>query len=156
MGFLDKLKDIGKKAAFGALLAATHKYGTVSEGKYKGCQVATDAHGEILLFIMVAKEEARHVISEDIASADFTRVGNSKELYWLTLTFKSGETCKITLKEETEVGSALPTAAERLAAHYENMAKFLGYIAKQVEVTASGLDLINTVMRYANKPEFVV
>lgn len=153
MGFLDKLKDAGKKAAYGALLASVHKYGTVSDGKYKGCQVATDAHGEVLLFVMVAKESGRHNISEDFASADFRRVDNSNDLYWLELTFKSEETCRITLKAENEVGTALPTAEERLAAHYDNMAKFLGYIAKKVPVTASGLDLINLVMRYACKPE---
>ena len=153
MGFLDKLKGFGKKAAYGALLASVHKYGTVSDGKYKGCQVATDAQGETLLFVMVAKENGRHNIREDIASANFRRVGNSEDLYWLELTFKSGETCKITLKAENEVGTALPTAEQRLAAHYDNMAKFLGYIAKKVQVTEAGLDLINLVMRYANQPE---
>lgn len=149
MGFLDKLKDAGKKAAYGALLASVRKYGTVSEGKYKGCQVATDAQGETLLFVMAVKESGRHNIREDIASADFCRVGNSKELYWLELTFKSGETCKITMKEDAQAGSALPTAEQRLAAHYKDMATFLTYIAKKTQVTASGLDLINTVMRYA-------
>ncbi len=153
MGFMDKLKDMGKKAAYGAILASVHKYGTVSEGKYKGCQVATDAPGEVLLFVMVAKESGRHNIREDIASADFSRVGNSGDLYWLTLTFKSGETCRIVLKAENEVGTALPTAEERLAAHYKNMAIFLTHIATKVAVTASGLELINLVMRYANKPE---
>lgn len=153
MGFLDKLKDAGKKGAYGALLAATHKYGTVSEGKYKGCQVAIDAPGEILIFVMVAKESGRHTIREDIASADFCRVGNSDDLYWLELTFKDGETCRITMKAETEVGSALPTAEQRVAAHYKNMATFLKHIATKTDVTASGLDLINLVMRYACMPE---
>ena len=153
MGFMDKLKDAGKKAAYGAILASVHKYGTVSDGKYKGCQVATDAPGEVLLFIMVAKESGRHNIREDIASADFSRIGNSDELYWLELTFKSGETCKISLKEETEVGTALPSAEARLAAHYDNMAKFLTQIATKVQVSESSLHLINTVMRYARKPE---
>ena len=153
MGFMDKLKDAGKKAANGALLASVHKYGIVDDGKYKGCQVATDASGEVLLFIMVAKESGRHIIHEDIASADFCKVGHSDELYWLTLTFKSGETCRIVLKEETQIGSALPTAEQRLAAHYDNMAKFLTHIATRVEVTASGLELINVIMRYACKPE---
>lgn len=150
---MDKLKDVGKKAAMGAMLAAVHKYGTVTDGKYKGCQVGTDAHGEVLLFIMVAKENGRHNISEDITAADFRRVGNSKELYWLELTFKSGETCKITLKEESEVGSGLPTAEQRLAAHYQNMATFLKHIATKVPVTESGMELINLVMRYAGQPE---
>lgn len=155
MGFLDKLKGFGKKAAFGAILASTHKYGTVSEGKHKACQVAVDAHGEKLLFVMVAKLNAQYEIREEIASADFRRVGNSEHLYWLTLTFKDGQTSKISLQEETQVGSALPTAEERVAAHYSNMATFLAHIAKKVEVTPSGLELINLIMRYANKPEIV-
>ena len=153
MGFLDKLKDAGKKAAYGALLASVHKYGTVTNGKYKGCQVATDAPGEVLLFIMVAKESGRHNIREDIASADFRRLKEGGDVYWLTLTFKSGETCEITLIAENEVGTALPTAEQRLAAHYNNMAKFLGYIAKKVQVTESGMAMINLVMRYADQPE---
>ena len=153
MGFLDKLKNAGKKAAYGALLASVHKYGIVDDGKYKGCQVATDAPGEVLLFIMVAKESGRHNIREDIASADFRKVGNSGDLYWLTLTFKSGESCRIALSAENQVGTALPTAEERLAAHYKNMAIFLEHIAKKVEVTASGLEVINLVMRYACKSE---
>lgn len=153
MGFMDKLKDAGKKAAFGAMLAAVKKYGLVIAGKYKGCQVATDAHGEILLFVMVAKESGRHNIREDIRSMAMTISDNSNSHFHLTLTFKDGETCTIMLSKDEKQGSALPTAEQRVAAHYRHIAEFLMKLIDKVEFSEDTKAVINYIMRLTNNRE---
>lgn len=153
MGFMDKLKDAGKKAAFGAMLAATTKYGTVIKGKYKGCQVATDAPGEILLFVMVAKESGRHNIREDIKSMDFSIISIDASSFELTLEFKDGENCVISMHKDAKQGSALPTAEQRVAAQHKHIAEFLNKLVGKIEYSEQTKANINLIMRYTRQKE---
>ena len=153
MGFMDKLKSVGKKAAYGAILASVRKYGTVSEGKYKGCQIGADSHGETLLFIMVAKENGRHVIKEDISSIDFRSIDKNNDIFHLDLNFKDGEKSAVVVSSNKNQGSALPTAEQRLAAQFADMADFLTMFVGKVEYSNETKDLINLIMRYTGRKE---
>ena len=153
MGFMDKLKDVGKKAAYGAILASVKKYGTITDGKYKGCQVGADAHGETLLFIMVAKENGRHVIKEDIASIAFKSIDSTNDTFHLDLNFKDGEKSTVLMSSDKNQGSALPTAEQRLAAQYDHIAEFLLMFAYKVDFSADTKDAMNLIMRYTGKRE---
>ncbi len=153
MGFMDKLKQSGKKAVFGAMLASTKKYGYVVEGKYKGCQVATDAPGDILLFIMVAKENGRHNIREDISSMDFSIINLDTSSFQLTLEFKDGEKSVIAMCADEKQGSALPTAAQRVAAQHSHIAEFLLKLVHKLEYSEQTKANINLIMRYTGEKE---
>ncbi len=153
MGFMDKLKDAGKKALFGAMLASTKKYGYVLDGKYKGCQVATDAPGDILLFVMVAKESGRHNIREDIESMDFSVIDLDASSFQLTLMFKDGEKCVIAMRADEKIGSGLPTAAQRVAAQHSHIAEFLLKLVHKLKYSQETKANINLIMRYTGKKE---
>lgn len=153
MGFMDKLKEAGKKAVFGAMLASTKKYGFVVEGKYKGCQVATDAPGDILLFIMVAKENGRHNIKEDISSMDFSIINLDTSSFQLTLEFRDGEKSVIAMRADEKQGSALPTADQRVAAQHRHIAEFLLKLVHKLEYSEQTKANINLIMRYTGKKE---
>ena len=153
MGFMDKVKDAGKKALFGVMLASVKKYGTVTDGKYKGCQVATDAQGETLLFVMVAKESGRHKIKEDIQSMILKSINKDNKTFRLTLKFKDGEESVILMNSNEQTGSALPTAEQRVAAHYEHIASFLKFLVDKVEFSEETKDVVNLIMRYTNNKE---
>lgn len=153
MGFMDKVKDAGKKAVFGAMLASTKKYGFVVDGKYKGCQVATDAPGEILLFVMVAKENGRHNIREDIASMNFAITDLDRSFFKLTLNFKDGEKCVISMHSDENVGSALPTADQRVAAHHAHIEEFLSKLENKLDFDEQTRANINLIKRYTGKPQ---
>lgn len=155
MGFMDKLKDAGKKAVFGAMLASTKKYGTVIRGKYKGCQVAADASGDILLFVMIAKENGRHNIREDIKSMEFSIISIDQSIFELTLEFKDGENCVIAMHKEENQGSALPSADQRVAAQHSHIAEFLMKLVHKLEYSEQTKANINLIMRYTNKKEIV-
>lgn len=153
MGFMDKVKEAGKKAVFGAMLASTKKYGFVVDGKYKGCQVATDAPGEILLFVMVAKENGRHNIREDIQSMDFSIINLDKSSFQLTLNFKDGEKSVIGMHADEKMGSALPTAAQRVAAQHAHIEEFLSKLVHKLEFDEQTRANINLIKRYTGKTE---
>ncbi len=153
MGFMDKLKNAGKKAAFGAVLASTKKYGTVIGGKYKGCQVATDASGEILLFIMVAKENGRHTIKEDIQRMELVDADGKGTSFNLTLYFKNGDESTIYLVKNESQGSALPTASQRVAAQFNHIAEFLFKLVDKIEFSEESKAVVNLIMRYTNNKQ---
>lgn len=153
MGFMDKIKDAGKKAVFGAMLASTQKYGFVVDGRYKGCQVATDAPGDILLFVMVAKENGRHNIREDIKSMEFSIIDIDSSSFQLTLEFKDGQKSVIGMSADKNQGSALPTAAQRVAAQHKHIADFLLKLVHKLEYSEQTKANINLIMRYTGKKE---
>ncbi len=129
MGFMDKLKGFGKKAVMGALLASQRSYASVFDGKHKGCKIGMDAHGDLLM-IQGANLKAKYNIKETfetfaVVESDITR--NNHKLF---LFYKDGERSDIKLVVNTQQGSALPTAEERIAAQHKEAGIFIKALAK--------------------------
>ena len=154
MGFMDKLKDAGKSALKGALIAAAHSYGTVTDGKYKLCKVSMNSAFDKLTFIKVAAIEAEHVIKEDITTFYLDSENDSSGQHYIKIEFNDGETSKILLNVEKDQGSALPTAGQRIAAQYSKVADLVAGLAKNVpQLSEETRNWANKIMRYAGKKE---
>ena len=127
MGFLDKVKKATENTIKGALQMAATSYGIVGDGKYKGSKVCMNTDNDTLVFTLVAAEQGRHIIKEDIKCFD---IQNNNELYYITLYFNDGETSKIICKQDEKQGSALNNANNRLAAQYKNINHLVSYLAR--------------------------
>ena len=154
MGFMDKLKDAGKPALKGTMAAAATPYGLVISGKHKLCKIGMNSHYDTLIFIKVAAIEEQCVIKERVK----TFVLNSEDItagqHYIDLIFQDGEKSTVQLTVDQHIGSALPTAEQRLAAQYENSAKFVKGLAENVsEISENTKQWVNQIMRFANKPE---
>ena len=126
----------------------------MTDGKYKLCKISMNGAHDKLVFIKVASIEGEHMIREDIKTFRLFSESDSKDMYHIELEFNDGETSRVMLSADKEQGSALPTAQERLAAQYGNMAKFLKDLAKNVPAISDGTkEWVNKIMRYANQPE---
>ena len=128
MGFMDKLKGFGKKAAMGALLASQRSYASVFDGKHKGCKIGMDAHGDLLM-IQVADLKAKYNIKETFKNFAVVESDIHRNNHMLSLFYKDGEESHIKLVVNTQQGSALPTAEERIAAQHKDAATFVKALA---------------------------
>ena len=151
MGFMDKLKDAGKAALKGTLAAAATSYGTVISGKHQLCKIGMNSSYDTLIFIKVAVIEEQCVIKESVKT--FTL--NSEDIiagrHYIDLIFQDGEKSTVQLTIDRQKGSALPTAEQRLAAQYENAAKFIEGLAKNVsEISEDTKQWVNQIMSFAN------
>lgn len=130
MGFMDKVKQAAGSAVKGALQMAATSYGIVDEGKYKGSKVCMNTANDTLVFILVAAEQGKHIIKDDIKCFDVRR---NRELIYVTLYFNDGETSRIVCKPDENQGSALPDASARLAAQYKLIDHLVSHLAKHTQ-----------------------
>ena len=133
MGFMDKLKGFGKKAAMGALLAAQRSYASIYDGKHKGCKIGMDAHGDLLM-IKGTNLEAKYKAKETFETFQVVKSDIYNNSHTLKLFYKDNEISHIRLIVNTQQGSALPTAEERIAAQHRDAATFIKALADAVPV----------------------
>lgn len=154
MGFMDKLKDAGKSALKGALVAAATPYGTVTKGKHKLCKVCMNSTYDKLIFVKVATIEAEYVIKDDIITFIPAYEDDSNFHHTIDILFKDGESCHVILNVDKNQGSALESAGARLAAHYKEAALLVEALAKHVpQLSDDTRNWANKIMRYAGKKE---
>ncbi len=155
MGFMDKLKEFGKKAAKGALTMASKDYGTVSEGTHKLCKLSTNSTLDKLHFIKLTDIQATYDIKEDIKTFTFVEFDTNANFYKIKIYFNSGEDCCVILKYNKDTGSALPTPEQRIAAHFKDMADLIENMTKRVPAIGDDTKkYVNTIMRFAGRKEF--
>lgn len=154
MGFMDKLKNAGKTALQGTMAAAATSYGSVISGKHKLCKIGMNSGYDTLIFIKVAAIEEQCVIKESIKTFSLNSEDILAGRHYIDLFFQDGEKSTIQLTVDKQKGSALPTAEQRLAAQYENAAKFVEGLAKNTpEISENTKQWVNQIMRFANRPE---
>ena len=154
MGFMDKLKGIGKNALKATMVMAATSYGTVTRGKHKLCKISLNgAHGK-LMFIKVSSIEEECVIKDSIKTFSASALNGKETSFTLTLFYNDGETSDVMIMINENVGSALPTAEQRVAAQYKEISDFIKALAENVpELDESMKNWVNKIMRYANKPD---
>ena len=139
MGFMDKLKNAGKSALKGAAYLSTVKYGKVSDGEYKGCQIAMNDKHDGIVFVKVVNEEGRLAFS-DVESFE---ISSFKEtVYPVVFNLKNGEKLNFTMMEKP-VGNDAP-----LSARYRDMAKFVTALEKHIKTTDKTQVIVNTTKAY--------
>ncbi len=153
MGFMDKLKDIGKKALGSAALAAAHSYGTVTAGEHNNCKVSMDNPMQKLVFIKLTELEAQVVIKDEIKTFSFTASSDASESYTILLEYNDGKTSKIHMSTDKNVGSNLPTPEQRIAARYADIGKLLKALATQVAISDNTKSEVNKLLRFAGIQE---
>ena len=155
MGFMDKLKDVGKGALKGTLAMASTSYGSVVSGKHKLCKIGMNSTYDTLVFIKVAAIEEECVIKDTIKTFTVHSDDNARSYHTIDLEFNNGETCEVLIAVDTNKGSALPTAEQRIAAHYKEGALLVRALAQNVpEMSDDTKQWVNKIMRFANQPEF--
>lgn len=155
MGFMDKLKDFGKKAAKGALTMASKDYGLVWEGAHKMCKLSTNSTLDKLHFIKLTDIQATYDMKEDIKTFTFTEFNVNESIYKIRIYFNNGENSCVTLKYNKDTGSALPTPEQRIAAHVKDMADLLENMTKKgPSIDEETKKYVNTIMRFAGRKEF--
>ena len=132
MGFMDKLKDVGKAALKGTIVAASTSYGTVTSGKHMLCKIGMNSKYDTLVFIKIATIEEECVIKETIKTFTLNREDDLAGKHYIDLFFQNGEKSTVLLTVDKEKGNALPTASQRLAAQYAHAAEFVEALAKNV------------------------
>ena len=154
MGFLDKLKDAGKGALKGALTMAATSYGNVVSGKHNLCKVCMNSTFDKLTFVKVAAIEAEYVIKEDIKTFYLYTEDDNDGFHEIKIEYNDGESSVITINVDKNLGSALPTAAQRVAAQYSAAADLVGGLAKHTSCISEDTKIwVNKIMRYASKKE---
>ncbi|MBR7133675.1 MAG: hypothetical protein IKD04_09115 [Clostridia bacterium] len=152
MGFLDKMKDVGKGALKGALIMSARSYANVTRGKHKLCKISLNTTHDKLMFIKVSTIEEECVIKDSIRTFSITPINDKETSFTLKLFYKDGETSDALIMINENKGSALSTASERVAAQYSDMADFIEALAKNVsELDESMKEFSNKIMRYAGK-----
>lgn len=152
MGFLDKVKEMGKGALKGAVMMAATSYGTVTVGKHQLCKVCMNDTHDKLVFIKVTAVEAEYTIKDDVKTFWLYAENESKYHHQIKVEFNDGETCVILLTVDQNQGSGLSSAAERLEAHYRNAGKVVEALAKNVpELSDETKQWVNKIMRYCGK-----
>ncbi len=154
MGFMDKLKSFGKKAAKGALTMAARDYGTVINGAHKMCKLSTTSGLDKLHFIKLTEIEATYDIKEDIKTFTFNEFSASENYYVIKIYFNSGDDCLVHLKHNPNEGSALPTAEQRIAAQYKDMADLIENMAKRVAIDEETKNNVNVIMAFGKRESF--
>ncbi len=155
MGFMDKLKGAGVTALKGVAAMAATSYGIVIGGKHKMCKIGMNSAYDTLIFIKIAAIEEQCVIKDTVKT--FTVVSDSVTKYYhvIRIHFNDGETCDFHIEVDQKQGSALPTAEQRLAAHYKKAGQFLTGLTKNVpELSEETKSFVNKIMRLACMPEF--
>ena len=154
MGFLDKMKDLGKGALKGALIMAARPSANVTRGKHKLCKISLNTTHDKLMFIKVSTIEEECVIKDSIKTFSVTPINDKETSFTLNLFYNDGETSDALIMIDENKGSALPTAEERVAAQYSDMADFIKALAKNVPELDDGMkEFSNKIMRYAGKPD---
>lgn len=153
MGFLDKLKDAGKKAGEGAMLMAEHECASVSSGKHKGCKISMHKSEPVLRFIRIAKLEEDMPIS-NIKTVEVYKYDADKDSWFFRLVYQDGDNSIIMLSMEHQTGSQLPTVEQRLAAKYMHASKIVAVLGKNIpNLPEETVRIFNWVLRIGNKPE---
>lgn len=154
MGFMDKLKNAGKSVVKGALIMSATSYGMVSSGKHKLCKVCMNSTFDKLTFVKVAAIEGEYVIKDAIKTFWLDSEKDSECYHHIKIRFNDGEESVVMLTVDKNQGSALPSAAERLAAQYKDAAKLVAALAKHApEVSEETKQWANKIMRYAGSNE---
>ena len=154
MGFLDKLKNAGKEAVKGALIMAAKSYGTVLDKSNGLCKVGLGNNNTALVLIKVSKIEQQYTIAEDIKTFTVVEDDIQRNRHSIEIELNNGEKFGILLTVDKNQGSALPTAEERVAAHYANAAEFLYALARHVPtISPETKDWVNGIMRLAGQPQ---
>lgn len=154
MGFFDKIKDAGKGALKGALIMAAKSYATSTDGKHKLCKVSMNSAYDKITFVKGASIEAEYVIKDSIKTFYVSSEDDLKNYHVIELVFNDGEKTKLLLSVDTKQGSALPSAEDRLAAHYDVPSYLVEALAKHVpEIDNETKKWVNKIMRYAKKDE---
>ena len=154
MGFLDKMKDVGKGALKSALIMAARPYANVTRGKHKLCKISLNTTHDKLMFIKVSTIEEECIIKDSIRTFSVSPINGKETSFTLKLFYNDGETSDALIMIDEKKGSALPTAEERVAAQYADMSEFIKALAKNVpELDDNMKDYCNKIMRYAGKSE---
>ena len=154
MGFLDKLKSFGKKAAKGALTMAARDYGMVRSGAHKMCKLSTTSGFDKLHFIKLTEIEATYDMKEDIKTFSFTSFNVSEHNYVMKICFNNGESCEVVLKHNKDAGSALPTAEQRIAEQYKDMADLIENMTKRIAIDEETKNNVNVIMAFGKRESF--
>lgn len=153
MGFLDKLKDAGKKAGEGALLMAEYECASVYSGKHNGCKVSVHKSEPVLRFIRIAKLEEDMPIS-NIKTVEVISYDANKDYWAFKLVYQDGDSSTISLSMEYQMGSNLPTAEKRLAAKYMHATSIVTALGKNIpNLPEETVRIFNWILRIGNKPE---
>lgn len=154
MGFLDKMKDVGKGALKSALIMAARPYANVYDGKHKHCKISLNTTNEKLMFIKVSTIEEECEIKENIKTFSVVSDDDRESFYAIHIKYNNGESSYAHPIVDKQRGSALPSAEERLAAQYSDMSVFIEALAKGVAELSDETKLwVNKIMRFANKPD---
>ncbi len=149
MGFLDKLKDAGKGALKGALTMAATSYGTTTGGKHKLCKISMNSTFDKLVFVKLATIEAEYVIKDSFKTFYVTSEDDIEGIYHIKLVYTDDETTDVMLTANKDIGSALPSAADRIAAQYENIEKFVSGMARHIPELSEDTKLwVNKIRRF--------
>lgn len=152
---MDKLKSAGTSALKGVAAMAATSYGIVIDGKHKMCKIGMNSAYDTLVFIKLTSIEEQCVIKDTVKT--FTVVSDSTTEYYhvIRIHFNDGETCDFHIEVDEKQGSGLPTAEQRLAAHYKKASEFLTGLTKNVpEISEETKCFVNKIMRLARKEEF--
>ena len=156
MGFMDKLKDAGKGVLKGALIMSATSYGMVTSGKHNLCKVCMNSTYDKLTFVKVAVIEAEYSIKDDVKTfyPNLAHEDDMAGYHTLDIIFNDDEKCTIHINVDKNLGSALPTAAQRLAAQYKAASDLVGGLAKHApEISDETKAWVNKIMRFAAKKE---
>lgn len=153
MGFLDKLKDAGKKAGEGAMLMAEYQCAHAYSGKHDGCKVSVHKSKPVLRFIKVAKLEEDMAIS-NIKTIELISYDVDKDWWAFKLIYQDGDFSAISLSMEHQAGNQLPTAEKRLAAKYMHATAIVTALGKNIpDLPEETIKVFNMILRIGNKPE---
>ena len=154
MGFLDKMKDVGKSALKSTLIMAAESYATVTRGKHKLCKISLNTTHDKLMFIKVFAIEEECTIKDSIKTFSVSPTNDKETSFTLKLFYNDGETSDALIMIDEKRGNALPTAQERVAAQYADMSVLIEALAKNVfELDDNMKDYCNRIMRYAGKSD---
>ena len=158
MGFLDKLKDTAATAVKGAVQAAAHPYGIVTQGEYAGCKLCSNHDYTDLVFILVAAEKGKVNIAEGVTTFEYLREAEkiaSNVRYVIRLYYTDGKTSDVVLSADENMGNALPPA-QHMEAMYREMAKLLRGLMTGVSepVNDDTKAWVNGIMSFAGLPQF--
>jgi len=151
MGFMDKLKEVGKTAAKGALTMAATSYGTVIGNPYGLCKISMSGTSKIVI-VKVTEIVKELTIANDIQTFYLESENTIKMEHTIALVTREGEKILVLLNVDKNRGSGLSTAEARLAAHYEYAAFLVEALAKNVPEMSDETKLwVNKIMTLAGK-----
>lgn len=154
MGFMDRLKDTGKKAAGMAFILSAPMYGMVSAGEHKMCKISLNKTHDRLIFLKGAAVEKECVVKDEIRTFSVISDDCENQYHSIRLSYQDGKTSDVLVAVEKDRGSELPTAAERVAAQYAKAGELITLLAKDAnEISDDTRSWANKIMRFANLPE---